>query len=357
MLLLNRHLETGAGSAQIDIFGPRPAMVATPPPVASPIGEARGPGVDYIGQHIYIRPHMVVSIPEYSFGHTYTSQAFLENKKNLADNRSGGIISDKADKNIRAAVNWLVMAAEQKRVFRKSTNSWFNFKINFITLTLPDTFEPVKAEAFKKALLNPFLTYARKYWKMRNYIWKVEYQKNGKLHLHLTTDTFIHHARIRKQWNKLLGANGYLTKFYRDHGHSNPNSTDIHSVRKIRNIAAYIAKYMAKNDQAQEKEVGKIWSCNQELSKALKTRAFFWPTDTGTGIASLYAGTIKKQEVTRRDPKTGLFKKACDVFYPRANHWAEVIRGKIRETFEATIMALRDVAHDGTFFPEFHVVD
>jgi hypothetical protein len=40
--------------------------------------------------------------------------------------------------------------------------------------------------------------------------WKIEFQNNGKLHVHITTDSFISHHVIRSTWNRLLKNNNYL---------------------------------------------------------------------------------------------------------------------------------------------------
>jgi hypothetical protein len=225
----------------------------------------------YIGQNLYIRPSYIVSLPEFDNGNRARTYSMRMNMANLSNNAHNGTISRKADKGIRNSINWLLCAAEQKRVFHKQKNSWFDFKVNFITLTLPDTAKPITDKDFKVNLLNPWLTYMRKFLGLKNYVWKLEFQKNGKLHLHITTDTFIHYEMIRRTWNGLLGKNGYLIDFAKKFGHTNPNSTDIHSVRKIKNLAGYLAKYMSKKSEDLKGIKGRIWGCNYELSRANKT--------------------------------------------------------------------------------------
>jgi len=114
--------------------------------------------------------------------------------------------------------------------------------------------------------MHPFLVYMKKYKGLNNYVWKLEFQKNGKLHVHLTTDSFINHSELRFYWNNLLKKNGYLDKFISEHKHDNPNSTDVHSVWKVKNLGAYIAKYLAKNEDSEGVINGRIWGCNYELS-------------------------------------------------------------------------------------------
>lgn len=210
----------------------------------------------FIGQNLYVKPSYVVSIPEYYKENGSCSVLELQNQENLLDNDHNGKLSRKAVTGLRNSINWLCLAAKKKRVFNKTENKNFYFKINFITLTLPDTKEPILSTDLQKKLLNPFLTYMRKYHGLKNYVWRLEFQANGKLHVHLTSDTFLHHVTIRETWNRLLEKNDYLELFYNKNGHMNPNSTDVHATKKIKNMAAYLAKYMSKkNSMYKEKEV------------------------------------------------------------------------------------------------------
>jgi hypothetical protein len=46
---------------------------------------------------------------------------------------------------------------------------------------------------------------------------------------------------------------------------NSPNSTDIHSVKNIRNLSAYVIKYMCKSVQNQGLQ-GRLWGCSTNLS-------------------------------------------------------------------------------------------
>jgi len=310
----------------------------------------------YIGQMLYIKPSYIVSLPEYENSNKGRSLVFIKNQDNLRNNAHGGQISYKADKKLRASVNWLCLAAEPKKVYQKSTNKTFDFKINFITLTLPDTKETIKDYDFKTKLLNPFLVYCRKYFGLRNYVWKLEFQKNGKIHIHLTTDTFIHWEKLRKAWNKILGSNEYLIDFYKKFGHSNPNSTDVHSVRKIKNIAAYICKYMGKSDTQLKKIKGRIWGCNYELSRALDCKVFVDRDHCSMHLKSLMQPKIKYDKIYTIDKFTEQRTERGDIFFPTARNWIEDILGPVKESFTEKINSIRNIAHDGTMFTELNVV-
>jgi len=88
-------------------------------------------------------------------------------------------------------------------------------------------------------------------------------QERGQIHYHIITPTFIHYQQIRDKWNYLQMKGGFLDD-YKERFHStNPNSTDVHSMKNIRDVEAYLCKYMLKNpDQrskaAREQQEGKI---------------------------------------------------------------------------------------------------
>lgn len=201
----------------------------------------------FIGQNVYVKPSYLVSIPEFfREGGNQPSLDFMANMANLEENDNKGKLSRKAITGLKNSINWLCISARKKRVYVKSKGTSFEFKVNFVTLTLPDTKEPINNQDLQKNLLNPFLTYMRKYHNLRNYVWRLEFQANGKLHVHLSADTFLHYQIIRDTWNRLLDKNGYLDDFCEKNRHKDPNSTDVHATRKVKNMAAYIAKYMSK---------------------------------------------------------------------------------------------------------------
>ncbi len=309
----------------------------------------------YIGQMLYIRPSYIVSLPEFSFLNKFTSEAFKKNEINLLQNQHGGLISGKADKKIRNAINWLICSAEPKKVFNRKFNSWFDFKVNFITVTLPDTAVKISDYDFKTKLLNPFLTYLRKFMGLKNYVWKLEFQKNGKLHLHLTSDTFLNHIKLRSSWNKILLSNGYLIDFAKKFGHLNPNSTDIHSVKKIKNLGAYMAKYMCKPDVRLKSVKGRIWGCNYELSRANKTSLFIDRNLAQVELKPLMNKKIDWRKMQMVNKKTGLLTDRGEIFYLTYSNWQNDITGSIKDCFSETILSLKNILHDGSLFSDLSV--
>lgn len=173
------------------------------------------------------------------------------------DNKHHGIISKKANKNIQSTIDWFVLMAKDKNTYNPKYKSSYSFKINFVTLTLPS--KQVHPDKFlQKNLFAPFLDWVRKtkhykgldsneseYCNM--YFWRSEAQENGNIHWHLCCDVFIHYQLIQSKWNYLLGKLGYIATFEKKWNHLQPNSTDVHSVRKVRSLAKYLSKYCGKN--------------------------------------------------------------------------------------------------------------
>lgn len=300
----------------------------------------------YIGQNLYIRPNYVVSLPEFTDTSRFTSQAFRDNKKNLAKNTHGGKLSDKAIKKMKNAINWLLAAAIEKDVYDKKKQSWFKFKVNFITLTLPDTDHPVSDHHFKTKLLNPFLTYMRKYYGLKNYVWKLEFQKNGKLHLHITTDSFVHYKDIQRVWNNQLQENGHLEAFFKKFGHRNPNSTDIHSIYKVKSLAAYLAKYMSKNSEDLIKIKGRIWGCSYELSRANKTSVFIDRDASHVVLKPLMDGSVEYTPIQKIDKYTGLLSNIGEVFFLEPQDWFSKMHSYVSNFYFKALRNIRDIVPD-----------
>lgn len=86
---------------------------------------------------------------------------------------------------------------------KSKSNVISDYLCSFITLTLPSKQTHTDKELTEFAI-NPFLSYCRKMWGVRYYIWKKELQKNGNLHFHLITDRYIRWDKLRETWNRII---------------------------------------------------------------------------------------------------------------------------------------------------------
>lgn len=231
------------------------------------------------------------------------------NKPTSSNMAKDAIMSAKSKRRIRNTINWLVLCSAPRSVRVSNRITIKNFKIAFITLTLPSKQMHEHSE-IKKVCLNLFLTTLRNKFGVKNYVWKAELQNNGNIHFHLTIDKYVHYMQIRKYWNMAINKLGYVDDyatrmrqlslddyiyFEKLRGNLNlksikkayaygvstnwqsPNSTDVKSVKHIKNFASYMAKYLTKPvtkgtktgilaDSVQNL-FGRLWFCSQSLSK------------------------------------------------------------------------------------------
>lgn len=254
--------------------------------------------------------------------------------KNLNDNGHKGRISNPAATKIKNAVNWLVASAPKKRVYDKKTGKHFYFKIAFVTLTIPAEAAGVTDNFFKKELLHPWLIMAKTKFGLKNYIWKVETTEKGTIHAHITIDAFIHHKNLRDTWNRILSKKGVLASYEAAHGHSNANSTDIHSVRNIENIAGYLCKYLTKSDDARRKVNGRLWGCNYELSHKNGLVVYVDPYEAQQVSRDLFKKEIDFKELVGKPDLLGQCQKFGELFFVRPGQWGKVLQGELARQYD-----------------------
>lgn len=199
----------------------------------------------------------------------------------LSSSRSAkGRVSSIAKRKMTKAINYMLFVTNTKRVTNNYNGRNFQFKIAFVTLTLPSK-QIHPDNEIKSKCLNQLLIELKKSYNVKNYIWRAEKQKNGNIHFHLLVDRFIPYQELRDRWNRILNKLGYVDGYrveqqtWHQNGFrvrknllptwskkkqfesyqrgakthwNSPNSTDIHSVRKIRDLKSYITKYVTKNE-------------------------------------------------------------------------------------------------------------
>lgn len=235
----------------------------------------------------------------------------LATKKNFKSNLSKGDLSPQSRKKIETAVNWLTHLSKPKVITNDKTGTTQIYKCGLITLSLPTGTESCTPEFFRDELLSSMLSAMSYKYQLSNYVWKIESQDRGSLHVHITVDKYIPYGWLLDIWCKLLKKNGlleaYRSKFaamsereyinYRvntDHpkhktrfGSHNlyisslvkayvkgndqkwlkPNCVDANSVKKAKNLGAYIAKYFSKNPNLPDDFKGRYWACSYQLSR------------------------------------------------------------------------------------------
>ncbi|WP_026726523.1 rolling circle replication-associated protein [Flavobacterium sasangense] len=270
-------------------------------------------------------------IPHYSISPNSLTLYNLPDKKtyhvkdnkgweNLEDNTNKyGELSNHAQKRLKKKLNYLMYLTENKEIqgkqiiakqqnfttqYQKSKvyQNTVQYKLTFITLTLPSK-QIHSDNEIKSKCLNQFLIELKKNYGVSRYIWKAEKQENNNIHFHIIADKYIKWKEIRECWNRIVNKLGYVDRyesnmreFYKngfrlsthskdkrtesqqkkafqtlvDNNYRNPNSTDIHALYKVKNIQAYISKYLAKGvtKTARIEQMNQIELIIDELQKS-----------------------------------------------------------------------------------------
>ncbi len=199
-----------------------------------------------------------------------------------------------------------------------------------ITLTLPAPQGGHSDTFIKSKLLAPWLQYAKYKYKLKNYVWKAEAQVNGNIHFHITTDTFIHYKSLRDSWNKQCARYGYIDAFEHSHGHRDPNSTDVHAVKKVKNLGAYLCKYLAKNEKDKRPIEGKLWACSYNLSCKNKLT-----------IDSYDIPAAENFQLLDHPEITSMSADFFDIMFFQPSMWKSLPEGVIKRAFNEHLSAIR----------------
>ena len=260
---------------------------------------------EVISYHIHISPNSFLIMPE-KLKRTTSRYSPLATRHSLpAQNATTNDISQKSRRKLKKAIGWLVAAADAKLVKMGDSDKFAPFKVNFITLTLPFAQNEKSDKWLKKHLLSPWIKRMAYKFDLKNYVWRAEKQKNGNLHFHLVTDTYIHYSIIRSAWNSIIIKLGLMRDFALVHGHSNPNSTDVKSVKHVKNLAQYLIKYLSKPEKDTKGIEGRYWGCNYALSTSNKCSVSLDPTEFQTFITSFSLTEFNAIPIETTNTKTG----------------------------------------------------
>lgn len=169
-------------------------------------------------------------------------------------------------------------------------------RFTFCTLTLCAA-QMHSDNYLKRHGLARFIQECERHYGVNGWFWRAEPQKNGNIHFHILLAQSIPHEWVRSTWNKILTDLGYMAYYTGERlreycngfkpsrnpndkrtiaqqvkawkegsatGWTNPNSTDIHRLQKVKNAAAYVCKYATKDGAARKIE-GRIWGCTDTI--------------------------------------------------------------------------------------------
>lgn len=238
-----------------------------------------------------------------SFAQFHKAQAIV----NFKAKKNSFVLSKASKKKLLDSINSMYFLSEPRKIAMKTGKFIYNYRMSFITLTLPSKQKHSDVE-IKNQCLNQFLVEIRKHYGVQNYVWKAELQKNDNIHFHLIIDKYIDFQAIRRRWNRIVNKLQYVdaykekmqkltfaqycelsgsrpdynisklhevfAKQKRD-GFKNPNSVDVRSVYSKKELAIYLSKYVTKNvsksdkDEAtslRETSFGRSWYRSYSLS-------------------------------------------------------------------------------------------
>jgi hypothetical protein len=237
--------------------------------------------------------------------------------------------------------------------FKNYKDVWPAVNIGFGKVKFHMTDKQIKSD-----FLDQFLTEIRKKYHVKHYVWRAEAQANGNIHFHITLNKFIYCQELRTLWNRILDKSDFIQRYHdkfskldfenycliADPGHNkaykklqksyeygiltnwnNPNTTDVHSVKNIRNIEAYLSEYFSKKDTSRRLIEGYLWRLSESLSKLKHAHVLI---DTGLSAELNYFQTVFKDNFR--------FYKYASILYQNMQCLFETIReSRIVKAFEA----------------------
>lgn len=174
------------------------------------------------------------------FGEYYRDISMCFNPPNKTEVK---YLSDKSMTKIKNYINLLIDCSIEKEIYVRKENRRFKYKVGFMTLTLPEKQKHTDKEIHEN-IFKPFIRILKQKYDLAEYLWKAESQDNNNIHYHLTINVWIHYGAINREWNKQLMKAGYNFK--------TPNheraTTQIKATKSIKNLSAYLCKYISKKD-------------------------------------------------------------------------------------------------------------
>ena len=238
-------------------------------------------------------------------------QKFSKSLENLTKKKSTLELSRNSKNQLLQSMSCLVAYSKPRTIFRKNRKPIYNYRASFVTLTLPSP--QIESDVEIKQCLNLFFTDLRRVYKLTNYVWRSEIQKNGNIHFHIGIDKYIDFNVLKNYWLKSLRnttqVRRYTQKFssmsykeYRElrinHSLANdqkktiiseesikkayvygcrtnwlsPPVLDVRSIQNVNMVASYVSKYMSKSakcelSQERIENFGKVWSRSTSLVK------------------------------------------------------------------------------------------
>jgi hypothetical protein len=142
---------------------------------------------------------------------------------------------------------------------------------------------------------------------------------------------YIRYDELRDSWNQRLERLNFISEFEKVHGHRHPNSTDVHSIKKVRDLAAYMVKYMCKMKKNEQKIDGKIWDCSVNL-KRKDSAEFIIDGDTADLINNAIEVHKCRYKITDQ----------CTLIFIDEGKFNQIITGSHKEKYDEWLNSVRN---------------
>lgn len=315
-----------------------------------------------------IRDGYAVQYHEYlekrNYNHNSKLNLLQYQDKKPQENPYNGYMSTATKKKCRKYIATWVKAFETAK--ENKTGSTLPY-FTFVTLTLSDKQKHTDNE-IKRELLSRFIDECTRKKMFKNYFWRAEKQGNGNIHFHLLIDSSIHYMTLRKVWNyhqsklgytdsytnkmKSKYKNGFFydskmkrynkkTKTYTSTSYSSqikafqfgestnwtqPNSTDIRKIDKIKNLTSYLLKYLTKTEKElteSERKLktveGRIYGKSKQISE-LKPYTTIIDREVSEWLENCVTSGIRTQDVYTGGDKLKKTSYCCMFFGDMYQH-------------------------------------
>lgn len=184
-------------------------------------------------------------------------------QKNWGKVKYKGNLSKETQKKIRTFATIWSRSIETYNRLMSLSNPKDCRRIVFITLTLSSK-QNHDDNWIKRNMLATFLQELKRKYNIVNYFWRAESQKNGNIHFHILTDSYIPKSACNYIWDRVQFNNNYIIVEPVYSSNYQSPSTRIESPKSDSSIAIYCVKYCLKEEGYRIIE-GRIWGCSERL--------------------------------------------------------------------------------------------
>lgn len=172
-------------------------------------------------------------------------------------------ISKATKRKILKATGFLEFNSKDKIHYSEKYKTSLTYKCVFITLTLSSS-QFTTDKFIVDNMLQNFLQAMRDTYSMRNYVWRAEKQKNGNIHFHILSDIAVNYYTLRYVWNRIQKKFNYLKDYTEKYSNM--------SVQEYINEQLYLRKVKINQNlnQSKSKKRQKILNEKETISKAIQ---------------------------------------------------------------------------------------